>query len=96
MKLQAKYEKEANGFIKATIKVIDSGDFPTANLFTSASENPSDEAWRMEVGTESTICNTLTNPAEAKQWVSGQVKALKWNLDNWRSILVPEFEEFEI
>lgn len=96
MKLQATYEKEANASIKATIKVIDSGDFPTVNVFKSASENPSDEAWNIGEGTESTISNTLPNPDEARRWVSAQISAIKGKLDDWRSIRVPEPEEFEI
>ncbi len=96
MKLQAEYMKEANGSIKVTIRITDSGDFPTVNVFKSASENPSDETWNIGQGTESTISNTLPSPAEAKQWVSAQVNALKGKLDNWRGIWVPESEEFEV
>jgi len=96
MKLQATYWKEANGLIKATLKVIDQGDFPTVNIFKSALENQSDEAWSIGQGTESTISNMLPSPDEAKQWVSAQINAIKGKLDGWRGIRVPEFQEFEI
>ena len=96
MKLEATYTKEANGSIKATIRVTDSGDFPTINVFKSPSENPSDETWSIGEGTESAISNTLPGPDETKQWVTSQINALKWNLDHWRAIWVPESEEFEI
>ena len=96
MKLQAEYMKEANGSIKVIIRITDSGDFPTVNVFKPASENPSDEAWNIGQGTQSTTSNTLPSPDEAKQWVSAQVDALKVKLDNWRGIWIPESEEFEV
>lgn len=96
MKLQAEYMKEANGSIKVIIRITDSGDFPTANVFKPASENPSYETWNIGQGTQSTISNTLPSPDKAKQWVSAQVDALKKELDNWRGIRVPESEEFDI
>jgi hypothetical protein len=96
MKLQAEYMKEANGSIGVTIRITDSGDFPTVNVFEPASENPSDETWNIGQCTQSTISNTLPSPDEAKQWVLAQVDALKRELDNWRGIQVPESEEFDI
>ena len=96
MNLQATYKKEANGSIRATIKVIDSGDFPTVNIFNSASKNPSDEAWNLGEGKQSSISKTLPNSDEAKQWVLSQVKVLREKLDHWRNIVVPESEEFEV
>jgi len=96
VKLQATYSKNADGTIEATIKVVDQGDFPTVNIFNSTSENPSDEAWNIGQGTESTISNTLFNPDEAKQWVSTQINSLKRKLDAWRNIVVPEPEELEV
>lgn len=96
MKLQATYSKNANGSIEVTIKVVDQGAFPTVNIFNSASENPSDEAWNLAEGKQSTISKTLPSSDEAKQWVSSQVKALKEKLDYWRNIVVPESEEFDV
>ncbi len=96
MKLQAAYWKEANGLIKATLKVVDQGDYPGFNIFKSALENQSDEVWSIGDGIESTISNMLSSPDEAKQWVSAQINAIKGKLDGWRGIRVPEFQEFEI
>ncbi len=96
MKLQASYTKDARGFIKVIIKVIDSGDFPTVNVFKSASENPSDATWNLGEGEESTTSNTLPSSDEAKQWVLSQVKALEEKLNQWRHIVVPGPEEFEV
>ncbi len=96
MKLQASYSKDGNGSLKAIIKIVDQGDFPTINIFKSASENPLDEAWNLREGKESTISKTLPSPEEAKQWVLSQVKVLKEKLDHWRNIVVPETEEFEV
>jgi hypothetical protein len=96
MKLQATYSKDANGSIKSTIKVVDPRDFPTVNIFNSAAENPSDEAWKLEEGKEDTISKTMASPDEAKQWVLSQVRALEQNLNHWRQIAVPDPEEFEV
>ncbi len=96
MRLQATYSKDAYGSIKVTIDVVDQGDFPTVNIFNSASENPSDEAWNLGERKESTISKTLPSPDEAKQWVLSQVKVLKEKLDRWRNIAVPKSDEFEV
>jgi 3D (Asp-Asp-Asp) domain-containing protein len=96
MKLQALYTKDAKGFIKVVIEVIESGDFPTVNVFKSSSENRSDEAWNLGEGAENTTSKTLPSSDEAKRWVSSQVKALEEKLNQWRHIVVPEPEEFEV
>ncbi|HIC90609.1 MAG TPA: hypothetical protein EYP21_00810 [Syntrophaceae bacterium] len=96
MKLQATYWKNADGSIKATIEVLDAGDFPRSNIFPSASITQENEEWNLGEGTESTISQTLPTSDEAKQWVSAQISALKAKLDHWRGIMVPEPEEFEV
>ncbi len=40
MELQATYSKDAKGSIKATIRVLDAGDYPESNIFPHTSENP--------------------------------------------------------
>ncbi len=95
MKLKASYTKDARGFITASIKVVDPGDFPTAKVFKPASEDTSDEAWSLGEGEEFTTSKTLPTSDEAQQWVLSQVKALKRELDQWRAIVVPDSEEFE-
>lgn len=96
MKLQAVYWKNANGSIKVTIKIVDQGDFPTPDIFGPTLGNPADEGWSLGEGTDDSITKTLPTSEEAKHWVSAQINALKEKLDNWRSIWVPEPEEFEI
>lgn len=96
MKLQATYLKGADGSIKATIEVVDQGDFPTVSIFGSASGHPADEARNPGEGAESSVSETFPTSDEAKQWVSAQINALKVKLDHWRGIWVPEPEEFEI
>ncbi len=96
MKLQATYSKGADGSIKSTIKVVDPRDFPTVNIFNSAAENPSDEAWKLGEGKEATISKILGSSDEAKQWVLSQVRALEQKLNRWREIVVPDPEEFEV
>jgi len=96
MKLQTAYWKNADGSINVTVKVVDQGDFPTANVFGSTSGYPADEGWSLGESSEDSITNTLPTSDEAKQWASTQINAVKEKLDNWRNILVPETEEFEI
>lgn len=96
MKLQATYLKNVDGSIKATIEVLDAGDFPRSNIFPSPSISPENEEWNIGKGTESTISQTLPTSDEAKQWVSAQISTLKAKLDHWRSITIPEPEEFEV
>ncbi len=96
MKLQTVYWKNADGSIKVTIKVVDQDDFPTCNIFGPTLGNPADEGWSLGESTDDSITKTLPTSDEAKQWASAQIHALKGKLDNWRSIWVPEPEEFEI
>jgi len=65
---------------------VDKGEFSTINIFKSASDDPSHEAWKPGEGTESAITKTFLNSDEAKKWVSIQINALKTKLDHWRSI----------
>jgi hypothetical protein len=69
IRLKASYIKDAKGFIKATIEVLDPGDFQTANVFESTRENPCG-------GTS----KTLPTSDEAKEWVLSQVKTIKKKL----------------
>lgn len=96
MKLQTVYWKKADGSINATIKVVDQGDFPTANIFGSTSGYTADEGWSLGENTEDSITKTLPTSHEAKQWASTQINTIKEKLDNWRNISAPEPEEFEI
>lgn len=96
MKLQATYWKNADGSIKATIEILDAGDFPRSNIFPSPSKNLETEEWNIGKGTETTISQTLPTSDEAKQWMSAQIRAIKEKLDHWRGIMIPESEEFEI
>lgn len=96
MRLRATYGKDINGFIISTIKVLHQGDFPTPNIFRSTSDTPGDETWNLGGGTGNTVSKNLATPDEAKQWVSTQIKCLKTKLDRWRSIPVPDPEEFEV
>ncbi len=96
MKLQATYWKDAKGSIKATIKVLDAGDYPESYIFPQTPENPGDDGWKLGEGTENTMSQTLPSAYDAKQWVSTQINILKGKLDHWREIVVPETEEFEV
>jgi hypothetical protein len=75
MRLKASYTKDAKGFIKATIEVVDPGDFHTANAFKPTGENP-------RGGTS----KTLPTSDEAKQWVLSQVKAIEKKLNQLRPL----------
>lgn len=90
MKLQATYSKNPDGSIKAVIKVVDREDFPTANIFRSASESPADDRWNLSESTESTITKTFPISDEAKQWVLTQIEGLKVKLNRWRNISLEE------
>lgn len=94
MKLATGYWKNADGSIKVTIKVVDKGDFPTANIFGLRA--PADEDWSLAEDIRDSVSKTLPTPDEAKQWALAQINALKEKLNNWRNIWVPEPEEFEI
>ncbi|MEW6675693.1 MAG: hypothetical protein AB1348_06815 [Nitrospirota bacterium] len=96
MRLQAVYWKNPDGSIKVTLKVVHQSDFPITNIFGSTSGDPADEGWNLGEGTTDSITKMLRTSEEARQWTSTQINALKRRLDNWRSIPVPEPEEFEI
>jgi len=96
MKLQATYWKDARGSIKATVQVLDAGDYPETNIFPRISENPGDDGWKLGEGTENAISQTLPSAYDAKQWVSAQINSLKGKLDYWRNIVIPKPEEFEV
>jgi hypothetical protein len=72
MRLKASYTKDAKGFIKATIEVVDPGDFQRANVFESTCDNPYG-------GTS----KTLPTSDEAKEWVLSQVETIKKRLSDY-------------
>jgi len=90
VKLQATYSKNPDGSIKAVIKVVYRGDFPTDNIFRSASESPVDDRWNLSEGVESAITKTFPTSNEAKKWVSTQIEVLKAKLNRWRSMSLEE------
>jgi hypothetical protein len=96
MKLQAIYWKDARGCIKATIRVLEAGDYPETDIFPRELEDPGRDGWKLGEGAENAISYTLPSAYDAKKWVSEQIDNLKGKLDYWRAIVVPEPEEFEV
>lgn len=89
MKVSTEYQKTASGLIKASIRIIDQGDYETCNIFSGEWDHLTNES---ELGEKETReINAFHEDAEqAITWVSEQLETLEGLIVAWRNIKVPD------
>ena len=89
MKLQARFEKLASGKIECRLRVIDSEDYPSEQVFKGPRVYPSSEGFTLSSDGWSSIEYEASTYEEAVEWVEREVAALRGHLQKWREIPVP-------
>lgn len=90
MKLRISYEKNKKGEINATVSCVDSGNFPSSDIFR--------EGGTVSLGTGywSWYTRTFQSVSEAEVFISEVISEVKAQLRSWEDIQLPENREVEI
>lgn len=102
MKISIKYKK-AEGWITASLEVVDKEDYTTKYIYKSKTDYPSASGYVLggeddgdDLTKKSFIEITAKTSDEAESWVMRELEALKLHLNRWREISVPQDTEIEI
>ncbi|MDY6966797.1 MAG: hypothetical protein SVM80_12675 [Halobacteriota archaeon] len=96
MKIKATYTKLDSGDIRATLTVIEKGDYPDVNIFYYDLQ-PSDNGYKLTpFGYGNCIGGDFLTDKEAVRWVEEQVTALSNELNRWRCAKAPDEQVYSI
>ena len=90
MKVKVTYQKESDGRILTSLRVVEGEDFPVTYIFDGVEDYPSKDGFILKNKLISVIEGRFDSPDEAVEWAEKQVSALKDHLQKWRAIQVPE------
>lgn len=96
MKIKKSYKKLITREIRVEVSIADNGDFPTANIFLNDEDYPSEDGFLLCFSNTDTIGRQFKTVQQAIGWADNEIKCLKFHLDRWRSIKLPQDTEVEI
>ena len=96
MKLQIEFKKFSDGRIRVSLTVLQSGDFPTHQIFKDEGDWVTNSDFKLIHSYGARIANTLGDGAQADRWASDQTEALRKLIDAWRKAYIHGDYEIEI